>query len=79
MKIVTKKEDELNPKLIEEQQAEKLKRDVLLDELSDINAKIIAEEAKKKNVEDILANKKALFPPWSPEITENEAINNLKL
>ncbi|CAI9301118.1 unnamed protein product [Lactuca saligna] len=61
------KEDELNPKLTKEQQAEQAKRDALLDEINTTNAKINSMEAEKKNVEAILVNKKALFPPWSFE------------
>ncbi|CAH1416085.1 unnamed protein product [Lactuca virosa] len=79
VKIVSEKEDELNPKLTKEQQAKQAKYDALLDELNAINAKIIAEEAKKKNVEATLANKKALFPPWSLERVEDEPIESPKL
>ncbi|CAH1437432.1 unnamed protein product [Lactuca virosa] len=61
------------------QKVEQAKCDVLLDELNALNAKINDEEAEKKNVEAILANKKELFPPWSLERIEDESLNKPKL
>ncbi|CAH1420516.1 unnamed protein product [Lactuca virosa] len=72
VEIVSDKIDKLNPPLTKEQQVDQAKRDALLDELNALNAKFNAEEAKKKNVEAILANKKALFPSWSLEGIEEE-------
>ncbi|CAH1423155.1 unnamed protein product [Lactuca virosa] len=79
VKIVSEKIDDLNPPLTKEQQADQEKCDELLNELNDLNAKLNAEEAEKKNAKDILANKKDLFPPWSIEIFEEEALNSPKL
>ncbi|CAI9265619.1 unnamed protein product [Lactuca saligna] len=71
--------DDLDLPLTKEQQENQTKCDAFLDELNALNVKLNAKEAKKKNAKEILANKKALFPPWSIERIEEEALNNPKL
>ncbi|CAH1422659.1 unnamed protein product [Lactuca virosa] len=62
VKIVPEKEYDLKLKLSKEQLVEQAKRDIMFDELHALNTKIINEEVEQKNVESILAGKKAMFP-----------------
>lgn len=78
MWIFSEKIDDLNPPLTKEQQAYQAKRNAFLDEFNALDAKLNAKVAAKKNDEEILVNKKSLFPPWSFEKIE-EAIINPKL
>lgn len=54
VKIVSEKEDELNPNLTNEEQVEQAKCDAFMDELNALNAKINIEEAEKKMLKQFL-------------------------
>lgn len=49
--------------------------DKQLDELNALRRKLDVEEAKARNSEVILENKKALFPAWTLERVQKEAID----
>ncbi|CAI9299051.1 unnamed protein product [Lactuca saligna] len=59
--LVLEENDDLNPNLLETELKEREKRDKKLYALNILKTKIIAEEAKEKNVEETLTTKKAMF------------------
>ncbi|CAH1436693.1 unnamed protein product [Lactuca virosa] len=63
--IFSKEDDDINPNLSEKELKKQEKRDKELDALNALKAKTEAKEAEEKNVGEILATKKALFPEWT--------------
>ncbi|CAI9291676.1 unnamed protein product [Lactuca saligna] len=76
LNIILVEDVDLNPKLYEEELREREKRDKELDALNALKAKF---EAEEKNVEEILASTKAIFPDWNVDQIQKEAINYPKL
>lgn len=77
--IVTKEVSEINPYMNEKEKIKKEKRDKELDELNALRVKLDAEDVELKNGEKILASKKSLFPEWTLDWMQKEAIDDLNL
>lgn len=61
MKIVSEKEDELNPPLTKEQQVEKEKHDALLDELNALIQGLILRKLKRRMLKKFFRTRKLNF------------------
>lgn len=77
--IVTEEVIELNPEMTKKEKIENEKRDKELDELISLKAKLDAEDVELKNTKQILESKKTLFPEWTLDRMQNEAINDPNL
>lgn len=75
--IISKKGSEDDPVLTEIERMERQEIDKELDEFNALRENLDAEEAEAKNFEMILENKKALFPAWTLERMQKEAINEM--
>ncbi|CAH1454195.1 unnamed protein product [Lactuca virosa] len=74
--IISEEDDDLNPNLSEKELKERENLDKELDALNALKAKTEAEEVEEKNVEEILASKKAMFSKLIVDRIQKEAIYN---
>ncbi|CAI9279876.1 unnamed protein product [Lactuca saligna] len=77
--IIIEEVSELSPELTDKENIEKEKRDKDLDDLNALKENLDAEGVELKNVEQILASKKALFLEWTLDQMQEEAIDDLNL
>ncbi|CAI9302449.1 unnamed protein product [Lactuca saligna] len=78
-KVVSKEDIEENVVMTELEKEARERRDKELDELDALRQKVDAKEADIKNTKPILENQKSLFPAWSLERIQKEAIDDLNL